>query len=400
MSDLWNRVELGGAVASKKKRPAPALPPPPPVAAPALPRPLLVDDRLLWTVALVAAAGGVVWAVRGVLITLLLVAVFTFLGAPLVLRLERRMPRAAAAALVVAGVSVLGLVALSLMIPPLVTDLVALFSGFPALLREAGALIRSRFGVDVPLSVADLSSEASKELIDQLLPFAKSTGAAVKTGAVGVLKGAAGAAAFAGKALLLPVLTFFALTELPRIREVTGPLVPRGARGLLGHYLPLIDDTLSRLVRGQLVVAGVMMGLYAVGLSIAGVPLALAIAVLAGAAYLVPFASGTTCIVLSLAFSALELRDQALWPIVGALAVAGVVQLVESYVLTPRIVGEQAGLSPFAAILAVLLGGTAAGFLGVVFALPTAAVLALILREEARRRGGVLVDSAAQEASA
>ncbi|MCC7073322.1 MAG: AI-2E family transporter [Deltaproteobacteria bacterium] len=400
MSDGWNHVEQGGAVASKKKR-APAPPPPPlPVAAPAVPRPLLIDDRMLWTLLLLAATAGVVWLVRGVLVPLLFVAVFSFLGAPLVTRLERRMPRGVAAALVVLGVSVLGLLALSLMIPPLVSDLVALFSGLPALLREAGALIQARFGVEVPLSVADLSSEASKELIDQLLPFAKSTGAAVKTGAVGVLKGAAGAAAFAGKALLLPVLTFFALAELPRIRAVLGPLVPRGSRGLLGYYVPLIDDTLSRLVRGQLVVAGVMMALYAVGLSIAGVPLALAIAVLAGAAYLIPFASGTVCIVLSLAFSALELREQALWPCVGALIVAGVVQLVESYVLTPRIVGEQAGLSPFAAILAVLLGGTAAGFLGVVFALPTAAVLALILREEARRRGGVLVESAAEEVSA
>lgn len=386
-------------MASKKKKEMPP-PPPPPVAAASAPRPLLIDDRLLGTLLLLGAVGGVLWLVRGVLIMFLLVGVFTFLGAPLVKRLELRMPRGAAAALVVLGATVVVLLAVSLMIPPLVTDLVALFSGLPALLREAGTLIQTRFGVDVPMSVADLSSEASKELIDQILPFAKSTGAAVKTGAVGVLKGAAGAAAFAGKAALLPVLTFFALSELPRIGAVLAPLVPKGARGLLGYYLPLVDDTLSRLVRGQLVVAGIMIGIYAVGLSIAGVPLALAIAVLAGAAYLIPFASGTTCIVLSLAFSALELREQALWPCVGALVVAVVVQLVEGYVLTPRIVGEQAGLSPFAAILAVLLGGTAAGFLGVVFALPSAAVLALVLREESRRRGGVLVEMAVQEAPA
>lgn len=386
-------------MASKKKKDQPTVPPPP-VAAASAPRPIVLDDRLLWTLLLLAAAGGVLWLVRGVLITFLLVTAFTFVGGPVVKRLERRVPRGVAAALVVAGVTVLVLLAVSLMIPPLVSDLVALFSGLPALLREAGAFIEARFGVDVPMSVADLSTEASKELIDQLLPFAKSTGAAVKTGALGVLMGAAGAVAFIGKGLLLPVLTFFALSELPRIREVLVPLVPRGARGLLGYYLPLVNETLSRLVRGQLLVAMVMMGLYAVGLSIAGVPLALAIAVLAGAAYLIPFASGATCVVLSLAFAALELREAALWPCVGALIVAGVVQLIETYLLTPRIVGEQAGLSPFAAILAVLLGGTAAGFLGVVFALPAAAVLALLLREEARRRGGVLVDSVAQEAIA
>lgn len=387
-------------MASKKKREQPPVPPPPPVAAPAPPRPVLLDERLLWTMLALAATGAVLWAVRSVLVTFLLVATFTFLGGPIVNRLEKRMPRSAAAAVVVAGASVLLLLAVSLVIPPLVTDLVALFSSLPALFREAGTFLETRFGVDLPMTVSDLSSEASRELIDQLLPFAKSTSAAVKTGALGVLKGAAGAAAFVGKALLIPVLTFFALAELPQIRGMAGVLAPRGARGLLAHYLPLINETLSRLVRGQLVVAAIMMGIYAVGLSIAGVPLALAIAVLAGAAYLIPFASGAVCLVLSVAFAVLELRSEALWPCVGALIVVGVVQLIESYVLTPRIVGEQAGLSPFAAILAVLLGGTAAGFLGVVFALPAGAVLALILREEARRRGGFLVDDTAQEAIA
>lgn len=387
-------------MASKKKRePSPPLPPPPPVAAPAAPRPILLDTRLLWTALALVAAGAVLWAVRSVLVTFLLVATFTFLGGPLVTRLERRLPRTAAAGIVVVGASVLLLLAVSLVIPPLVTDLVALFASLPALLREGGTFLEARFGMDLPMSVSDLSSEASKELIDQLMPYAKSTGAAVKTGALGVLKGAAGAFAFLGKALLIPVLTFFALSEAPQINAMLAGLVPRGGRGLLAHYLPLVDDTLSRLVRGQLVVAGIMMAIYAVGLSIAGVPLALAIAVLAGAAYLVPFASGATCLVLSVAFSLLELRGEALWPCVGALIVVGVVQLIESYLLTPRIVGEQAGLSPFAAIVAVLVGGTAAGFLGVVFALPAGAVLALILREESRRRGGFLVETAAVEAT-
>ena len=76
----------------------------------------------------------------------------------------------------------------------------------------------------------------------------------------------------------------------------------------------------------------------------------------------------------------------------GALITSVVVQLLEGYLLTPRIVGHRAGLSPLAALLAVLLGGAAAGFLGVLFALPVGAVCALVLREESRRRGGVFVN--------
>jgi predicted PurR-regulated permease PerM len=139
-------------------------------------------------------------------------------------------------------------------------------------------------------------------------------------------------------------------------------------------------------VRGQVIVAGLMVLIYLIGLSIAGVPLAFAIAILAGAAYLIPFASAAVCLVLSSAMSLLELGSNAAQPLIGALIVSVVVQLIEGYLLTPRIVGEQAGLSPLAALLAVLLGGAAAGFLGVLFALPLACVAALILKEEAARR--------------
>src|SRR5690606_11404239 len=156
-----------------------------------------------------------------------------------------------------------------------------------------------------------------------------------------------------------------------------------------------VNTALSSLVRGQLTVAAVMAVLYVIGLGISGVPATLAISILAGAAYLVPFASATVALILSVAFSALELGDGAFGPIIGAAITGVVIQLIEGYGLTPRIVGDQAGLSPLATLLAVLLGGAAAGFVGVLFAIPVGAILALILREEARRRGGFLVTPAA-----
>jgi predicted PurR-regulated permease PerM len=113
--------------------------------------------------------------------------------------------------------------------------------------------------------------------------------------------------------------------------------------------------------------------------------------VLAGAAStnpaydLVPFASASVAFLLAAAFALLERGVDAGGPILGAWITCVIVQLIEAYLLTPRIVGEKAGLSPLATLLAVLLGGTAAGFLGVLFALPVGAVLAVVLREEVRR---------------
>jgi predicted PurR-regulated permease PerM len=387
------------AAAPAVRRTQPAAPAPAPAFAAeaadaARLRPVIIDARLLsWVIAL-ALGAGFFWLIRGVLITLLFVGVLTFVGAPFVNRLERRMPRSAAAGLFVIG-AICAVVALfALVIPPLIGDLARLFEAFPQVLRRLAEWGKASFGVVLPTTIAELTSEASRELLDQLLPLAKSGGGLVKSSAVGVLKGAAGAAAIIAQVFLVPVLAFFVLSELPRVGALVAGLVPRGSRGVLAHYLPRIHETLSKLIRGQLLVASIMAVIYVIGLSISGVPFALAIAVLSGAAYLVPFASGAVCIVLSAAFSLMELQGGAIPPLVGALITVVVVQLIESYFLTPRIVGAEAGLSPLAAVLAVLLGGAAAGFLGVVFALPTGAVIALILREESLRRGGLLVEDA------
>jgi predicted PurR-regulated permease PerM len=200
--------------------------------------------------------------------------------------------------------------------------------------------------------------------------------------------------------LIVPVITFFVLTELPGFIGVVVDLSPARLRAWGERYAPLIDRSLSALVRGQLTVAALMSVIYAIGLLASGVPAALAIAVLAGAAYLVPFASASVAFVLSAAFALLERGADAGAPILGAVITCIVVQLVEGYVLTPRIVGEKAGLSPLATLLAVLLGGTAAGFLGVLFALPVGAVLAVVLREEVRRhRPGAAASSPSSPSS-
>ena len=352
---------------------------------------LVVDLHLLWTVVALALIAGFVWLIRGALPPLLFVCVLAFLGAPVVDRLARSIPRGVAAAVFVLSAALAVIALLSLVVPALIGDLVTLFQKLPALLKEAATWAERTFSIAIPTRIEDLSSEASKELLDQLLPFAKGGGAIVGTGALGVLAGAIGAAALLAQAFVVPVLAFFLLSELPRVGQLVQSLTPNAVRGVLSYYGPRVNETLAGLVRGQLLVASMMAVLYVLGLSISGVPLALAIGAIAGAAYLVPYASGVVCFILAAAFSLLELQGHAVRPIVGTVITIVVVQLIEGYLLTPRIVGEKAGLSPLAALLAVFLGASAAGLIGAVFALPTGAVVALMLREEARRRGGLLV---------
>ena len=346
-------------------------------------RSLVIDERVFATVVAVGVFAFFVWQVRDVLVPLMFVGVFTFLGAPVVAMLEKRgVPRAAGAGIFL--VAVIGFVAalVALVAPPLVHDIFLLAEQAPAALHRATELIEKHSSFVVPTSLEELSSTASKELVDQLSPFAAKGGALVSAGALSLAKGAASAAGFVGKLLLVPIIAFFLLAEWPEVKAIAAHLAPVRARGVGSRYLPLVDDALSGLIRGQLTVAAVMSVVYVVCLGVAGVPLAVGIGILAGAAYLIPFASASTALVLSIAFALLEKGDEAGGPILGAVVTCVIVQILEGYVLTPRIVGEKAGLSPLAALLAVLLGGSAAGFLGVLFALPVGAVIALILREE------------------
>lgn len=372
-----------------------ATPAPPPAVAPALApvgattatlRPLVVDERAVLLLLGLGATVAVLSAISSVLLPLLFVGVATFVGAPFVAGLERRgVPRAIGSGIVVVGALLIVLGLLALVVPALVGDLIALFQRAPAALTALATWIETTFGVAIPTSVRDLSGLAASELVEQLSPVAATGGAIVKVGAVGLYKGAASAVGFLLQALLVPVIAYFVLSELPEVKQIVWALWPDRARGAALRYAPLVDDALTGLVRGQVTVAAIMAVIYAIGLFIAGVPLTLAIAVLAGAAYLIPFASATVCLVLAAAFSLLELGTGALWPIVGAAITSGVVQLLEGYVLTPRIVGEKAGLSPLATLLAVLSGGSAAGFLGVLFALPVGAVAAIVIRDLAAR---------------
>jgi len=347
---------------------------------------MVLDQRFLAPFAALSVLLGVLWLVRGVLVPLLFVAVLTFLGAPLVARIERRgWPRSLGAGLFLLGGTLLLLGLSALVVPPLLRDVALVLERAPEALRGAVAALERLLGVTLPRTLSDLTGSASRDLLQRLSPMAEKGGALVGEGALGLARGAASAAGMLAQALLVPVITFFVLTELPGVKRVIVDVSPPRARAWGARYAPLVEESLSALVRGQLTVAALMAVLYAIGLLVSGVPAALAIAVLAGAAYLIPFASASVAFVLSAAFALLERGLGGGPAILGALITCVVVQFVEGYLLTPRIVGEKAGLSPLATLLAVLFGGTAAGFLGVLFALPVGAVLAVILREEVQR---------------
>jgi predicted PurR-regulated permease PerM len=135
---------------------------------------------------------------------------------------------------------------------------------------------------------------------------------------------------------------------------------------------------LGAFLRGQLLVMLVLGVLYGIGLSLVGLNLGILIGIVAGVLTFVPYLGPATVILLGGIAALVQYGD---WQhLLGVLAVFSVGQVIESYWLTPKLVGDRIGLHPVAVIFAVLAGGQLFGFLGMLLALPVAAIANVLLR--------------------
>ncbi len=181
-----------------------------------------------------------------------------------------------------------------------------------------------------------------------------------------------------GVVFLVPVVLFYVLLDWPRIKPKLTQLVPpRWVRTASG-YASEIDSMLSQYIRGQMKVMASLVLFYCVALAIARFDLWLPIGVLSGILVFIPYLGFALGLVFALGAGLLQFGI--LKGLVTVAIIYGIGQVLESVVLTPKMVGEQIGLHPLAVILALLAFGYLFGFAGVLLALPLAATLAVALR--------------------
>jgi predicted PurR-regulated permease PerM len=223
--------------------------------------------------------------------------------------------------------------------------------------------------------------------------------------AVRLLTGLGSRAGVLVNVLLVPVFVFYFLRDFDTLKQRPLALVPPRWRDFVIARARRVDTVVGHWVRGQLEVALILAVLYAGGLSLAGVRLGVIIGIVTGLLNIVPYVGAATGMVLS---TLMVLVGGGGLDELGAVAlVFAVVQVLEGYVLTPRLVGARVGLSPVAVIIALLVFGSLFGLLGLLLAVPTTAALAVILEDALRAyrgtaffRGGDASLSPAPDASA
>ncbi|WP_395857515.1 AI-2E family transporter [Cystobacter fuscus] len=177
--------------------------------------------------------------------------------------------------------------------------------------------------------------------------------------------------------MVVPVLAFFFLQDYPRLVELVRGLVPRRAERLVSQRFGEVDDVLSAFVRGQVTVGAILSVLYSVGLGFARIDMAIVIGVIAGFGNMVPYLGTGVGVVLALL--GVMLSWQGAWQLAVVVGTFVVGQMAEGFIITPRVVGDKVGLSSMAVIIAILAFGELFGFTGILLAVPTTAILKVVL---------------------
>ena len=335
-----------------------------------------MNDSQKWLVlAGLAGAGVLIYLLAPVLTPFLAAALLAYLGDPLADRLERKMSRTTAVALVfVALLALLVLIPL-LLLPAIEQQFAALARALPNYLEwlqtSLAPWLHQTFGVDTSWFDWTTFRGAAKSHWRQM--------GGVATQLVGVISHSGLAlAAWLANVVLIPVVTFYLLRDWDVLVARIHDLLPRQVEPTVVKLARESDTVLGAFLRGQLLVMVALGSVYTIGLWLVGLDLALLIGLIAGLVSFVPYLGFILGIVLAGVASVMQFHDAVhLLPVA---AVFGVGQALEGMLLTPWLVGDKIGLHPVAVIFAVMAGGQLFGFVGILLALPVAAVVMVLLR--------------------
>ncbi|WP_246371419.1 AI-2E family transporter [Marilutibacter penaei] len=333
--------------------------------------------RLQWG-ALALVVLWLVWLLAPILTPFVLAALLGWLGDPLVDRLERSgRSRNVAVALVFTLMALLIVLALVILVPMIERQVVTVLDMLPKLrdwtMGTALPWLEQRTGVQLA------SWLDPRRLIDLAREHWDQAGGVAATFFGYVSRSGFALVTLVANAVLLPILTFYFLRDWDKLVERVALLVPRDHIGTVSRLAIESNDVLSAFLRGQILVMLALGAIYAIGLSVVGLKVGLLIGIVAGLISFVPYLGTATGVVMGLIAAFIQPGgDLTLVLMVAGVFIVG--QMLEGYVLTPRIVGDRIGLHPAAVIFAIMAGGQLFGFLGMLIALPVAAVANVLLR--------------------
>lgn len=283
-------------------------------------------------------------------------------------------PRAVAVLLVILLLFAALLALVLIVIPVLQTELPLLREKIPNFLAQMNDILSPRLkalGIQVRLDGTGLKKLLSQQMAasgDQIWSGVLSS---VKQGSSAVL-------GWAATLLLIPIVLFYLLLDWHLFLQKLFKLIPRAWASRSRNFANEVDGLLAQYLRGQLLVMLVLAAYYSIALMIAGFDVALPVGIITGLLVFIPYLGFGLGLILALIAAILQFDGFSGLALVALIYGAG--QILESFFLTPRLVGERIGLHPLAVIFALMAFGQLFGFVGILLALPASAIISVAVR--------------------
>lgn len=328
---------------------------------------------------------GIILAVSVVLLVFLREVLFPFVAGfavayfldPVCDRLERAgLTRTWATVVVTAVFFVLFILTLAVLVPVLYSQLVQFLKNLPGYIDA----IQNKAAPLIELGRHYLDSNGGQAF--QIDSFVKEHLGDVAKIAAGVLGKFAGGLQVTFNIISLfvitPVVAFYLLRDWDEIVARIDALLPRAHAGTIREQASLVDDTLAGFLRGQFSVCLVLGLFYGIGLSIVGLEFGLVVGLGTGLVSFVPYFGMLIGFVVGMGLAIAQFDT---WqPIAMVAGVFGIGQIIEGNFLTPKFVGDRVNLHAVWIIFALMAGGALFGFVGILLAVPVAAVIGVLVR--------------------
>jgi predicted PurR-regulated permease PerM len=327
-------------------------------------------------IALITAS--LIYLLKPVLLPFLVGSFLAYLGDPLVIKLQRlKISRTLAAVIVFAFILIVIGLLITGLIPLLQNQASMLVEKIPAIINALQNVVipwvnHQANALHIPTSI---NSSSVQELVSN---HWQQTGRVVSSMWQAISKSSGAIFEWLINLLLIPVVTFYLLRDWPVLLSNLEGLLPRNNAKQTIQLIKECDGVLSAFFRGQLMVMLALAAVYSLGLSMIGLQVAVLIGLIAGLLSIVPYLGFFIGLISALLAALVQFHDG--MHLVYVLIVFLIGNAMESMALTPWLIGDKIGLHPVAVIFAILAGGHLFGFMGVLLALPVAAILMVFLR--------------------
>ncbi|MEG0481612.1 MAG: AI-2E family transporter [Acinetobacter sp.] len=340
-----------------------------------------MHDRTLKRIFILGGIALILWVLyllKPVVIPFIAAFLVAYLFSPVVEKLSKFLPRWLSIAIVFIGIGVVLTWAIWFVVPLVWKQLIYARDSIPAGIHWINSTFLPWVSNSFNVERMELDTDQISQVVMEYVQTNYSADS-IQTMALKIAQSGLSFISIGGTIVLIPIIAFYFLLDWNRMLASLKSLIPRQYEQSTMNIVSECHSVLGAFVKGQFLVMILLGIIYAVGLQSIGLEVGLIIGMIAGLCSIIPylgFGVGIIAAVIACFFQfGMDPKH-----LLMVLAVFGVGQLIEGYVLQPFLLGDKIGLSPVAVVFAVLAGAQLAGFVGMLIALPVAAIIVVLLK--------------------